>query len=287
MSELRERMIREMQLRNMAPRTQVIYTDAVFQLAKHYMKSPDTLTDQQLKDYVLFLSNERKLAWSTINQQLAGLEFLYGVTLGRPTVQIAIPARKGEQRLPEILSAEELERLFASVSNLKHRALLEITYAAGLRVSEVVQLQIKDIDSGRMMVRVDQGKGKKDRYSLLSTRVLETLREYWRRHPTSRWLFPSRIQKGLRHLCVRSAETVYTEAKAKAGIRKEGGIHTLRHCFATHLLEAGVDVRRIQLLLGHRSMLTAARYMHVARINLEATQSPLNSLLAVPKPLMQ
>ncbi|MBI3553011.1 MAG: site-specific integrase [Elusimicrobia bacterium] len=287
MSELRERMIQEMQLRNLSPRTQVIYTNAVFELAKHYMKSPDTLTEQQLKDYVLFLSNERKLAWSSINQRLAGLEFLYGVTLGRPTVQIAIPARKGEQRLAEILSAEELERLFAGVSNLKHRALLEITYAAGLRVSEVVQLQIKDIDSDRMMVRVDQGKGKKDRYSLLSPRVLETLRQYWRRHPTTRWLFPSRIQNGLGHLCVRSAERVYIEAKAKAGIRKEGGIHTLRHCFATHLLEAGVDVRRIQLLMGHRSMLTTARYMHVARINLEATQSPLNSLLAVPEPSMQ
>lgn len=284
MSQLREQMVREMQLRSLAPRTRVIYADAVFQLAKHYMKSPDVLTDQQLQDYILFLANDRKLAWATINQQLAGLQFFYGATLGRQSMKLALPLRKSGKRLPEILSADELQRLFSIVSNLKHRAMLELTYAAGLRVSELVGMKVKDIDSGRMMVRI-HGKGNKDRYSLLSPRALDTLREYWRKHPTSCWLFPGQKPGG--HLSVRSAETVFAEAKAKAGIRKEGGIHMLRHCFATHLLEDGVDSRKIQLLMGHRSMLTTMRYLQVTRNKLEATRSPLDNLPAIPARQLQ
>lgn len=286
MSQLRERMVRAMQLRNLAPLTQVAYADAVFKLAKHYMKSPDVLTDKQVQDYILFLANERKLAWSTINVQIAGLQFLYGATLGRQSMQLAIPSRKSEKHLPEILSAEELVRLFAGISNLKHRALLETTYAAGLRVSEVVRLKVKDIDSSRMMVRVEQGKGNKDRYSLLSSRLVETLRQYWRRFPTPDWLFPSRLNNG-HHLSTRAAELVFITAKKKAGIKKEGGIHSLRHCFATHLLEAGVDSRKIQLLMGHRSILTTMRYLQVTRPRLEATKSPLDSLLVIPSPQLQ
>jgi site-specific recombinase XerD len=194
-------------------------------------------------------------------------------------MRLALPPRKSEKRLPEILSAEEVGSLLAAANNLKHRVLLQAAYSAGLRVSELVHLKITDIDSDRMMIRVDQGKGHKDRYTLLSPRLLQDLRDYWRKYRPSSWLFPG--QNPDRPLDRSSASKVFDAAKEKAGIHKVGGIHSLRHAFATHLLEAGVDARTIQILMGHRSILSTMRYLQVTRKKLGTTQSPLD-LLAIP-----
>jgi site-specific recombinase XerD len=197
------------------------------------------------------------------------------------SIYLDIPARKKDNRLPEILSTEELERLFTALSNQKHRALLMTTYAAGLRVSEVVSLKVGDIDSKRMMIRVQQGKGRKDRYTVLSQRLLKELRTYWRVYRPSVWLFFSG-KEYIRPLSISSAQRVYNYAKEKAGIQKGKGIHTLRHCFATHLLEAGVDLRTIQTLMGHCSILTTMVYLQVTRKHLSCVQSPLD-LIEVPQ----
>lgn len=281
MTQLREKMVRDMQLRRLSDNTQRVYTHAVFALARRYMKSPDQLSDEQVQDYVLYMLNERKLAWSTCDTNVAGLQFFYGVTLGRNSMRLAIPPRKSEKRLPEILSAEEIDSLFAATNNIKHRVLLQAAYSAGLRVSELVRLKITDIDSDRMMIRVDQGKGNKDRYTLLSPRLLQDLRHYWRKHRPALWLFPGK-KPGL-PLSRFSASEVFRAAKEKVGIHKVGGIHSLRHAFATHLLEAGVDARTIQILMGHKSILSTMRYLQVTRKKLGSTQSPLD-LLAIPGP---
>lgn len=281
MSQLRDRMVRDMQLRRLSDNTQRIYTHAVFSLAKHYMTSPDQLSERQVQDYVLHMLNERKLAWSTCDTNVAALQFFYGVTMGRNSMRLALPPRKSEKRLPEILSAEEVGAIFAAANNLKHRALLETAYSAGLRVSELVHLKIADLDSDRMMIRVEQGKGNKDRYTLLSPRLLQELREYWRKHRPEIWLFAGHDPK-LPYSRF-SAACVFADAKEKAGIHKVGGIHSLRHAFATHLLEAGVDARTIQILMGHKSILSTMRYLQVTRKKLGNTRSPLD-LLAIPDP---
>lgn len=281
MTPLREKMVRDMQLRRLSDNTQRVYTHAVFALARHYMKAPDRITNDQVQAYVLYMLNERKLTWSTCDTNVAGLKFFYGVTLGRNSMRLAIPPRKSEERLPEILSAGEISRLVAATNNLKHCVLLATAYSAGLRASELIHLKITDIDSDRMMIRVEQGKGNKDRYTLLSPRLLRQLRDYWRKYHPSSWLFPG--QKPDRPLDRVSASKVFHAAKEKAGIHKAGGIHSLRHAFATHLLEAGVDARTIQLLMGHRSILSTMRYLQVTRKRLGATQSPLD-LLTIPDP---
>jgi len=281
MTTLREKMVRDMQLRRLSDNTQRVYTHAVFALARHYMQAPDRLNDRQIQDYVLYMLNGRKLSWSTCDTNVAGLQFFYGVTLGRDSMRLVLPPRKSEKRLPEILSAGEISRLFAAAHNLKHRVLLETAYSAGLRASELVRLKITDIDSGRMMIRVGQGKGNKDRYTLLSPCVLRHLRDYWRKYHPSSWLFQG--QKPDRPLDRVSASKVFNAAKEEAGIHKVGGIHSLRHAFATHLLEAGVDVRTIQLLMGHKSILSTMRYLQVTRSKLGTTQSPLD-LLTIPDP---
>ena len=281
MTPLREKMVRDMQLRRLSDNTQRVYTHAVFALARHYMKAPERITNDQVQAYVLYMLNERKLTWSTCDTNVAGLKFFYGVTLGRNSMRLAIPPRKSEERLPEILSAGEISRLVAATNNLKHCVLLATAYSAGLRASELIHLKITDIDSDRMMIRVEQGKGNKDRYTLLSPRLLRQLRDYWRKYHPSSWLFPG--QKPDRPLDRVSASKVFHAAKEKAGIHKAGGIHSLRHAFATHLLEAGVDARTIQLLMGHRSILSTMRYLQVTRKRLGATQSPLD-LLTIPDP---
>jgi site-specific recombinase XerD len=276
MTPLREKMLRDMQLRRLSDNTQRVYTHAVFALARHYMKSPDLLTDEQVQSYVLHMLNERKLSWSTCDTYVAALQFFYSATLGRTSLRLAIPPRKSDKRLPEILSAEEIQRLFAVTANVKHRTLLMATYAAGLRVSEVARLKPADIDSQRMMIRVGQGKGNKDRYTILSPRLLQQLRDYWRQYRPKDWLFPGRTPGD--HIDRVSVFKVFVEAKRKARIQKAGGVHSLRHSFATHLLEADVDVRTIQLLMGHRSILTTMRYLQVTRKTLGTTQSPLDIL---------
>jgi len=279
MSELRKRMIRDMELRNFSPGTQRAYLRAVADLAKYYHRSPDTIKPEEIQDYVVYLLSERKLAVGSCHSIITGLRFFYTVTLKQDEASVPIPQVKRVTRLPEILGSEQLERVFAAPRNPKHRVLLMTAYSAGLRVSELVHLKVTDIHSDRMMIRVDQGKGKKDRYTLLSKRLLGELRAYWKIKRPAVWLFPG--IKRHEPLCARMAQKVYAQAVANAGITRKGGIHTLRHCFATHLLEAGEDIRTIQLLMGHSSILTTVRYLQVTSKTLQGTQSPLD-LLAVP-----
>ncbi len=279
MSELRKRMIRDMELRNFSPTTQRGYLRAVTGLAEYYHRSPDRISTEEIQDYVVYLLSERKVAVGTCHAIITALRFFYIVTLEQNGASVTIPQIKRETRLLEILGPEQLERVFAAPRNLKHRVLLMTAYGGGLRVSELVHLKVTDIHSDRMMIRVKQGKGKKDRYTLLSKRLLGELRSYWEIKRPPVWLFP-----GI-HLhkpgCARIAQKAYAKAVAKAGITRKGGIHTLRHCFATHLLEAGEDIRTIQLLMGHSSILTTVRYLQVTSKTLQGTQSPLD-LLAVP-----
>ena len=275
MSQLRQKMIRDMQLRNFSPDTQRGYLNSVSGLAKYYRRSPDTISPEEIQDYILHLLNVRRVAIGSCQTVVTGLRFFYTVTLGQDKSSVPIPPIKNARRLPEILSANELERLFAALSNIKHRMLLMTTYAGGLRVSEVVRLKITDIHSDRMMIRVEQGKGRKDRYTLLSKRLLDELRDYWRIKRPDRWLFPGRAN-GL--MTREMAWQIYVKAVKKAGIKRRGGIHLLRHCFATHLLEAGVDLRTIQLLMGHSSIRTTVRYLQVTSKSLQGTRSPLDLL---------
>jgi integrase/recombinase XerD len=271
---LRAKMIHQMQLERLAPRTQDAYVEAVAGLAKFYWCSPDHLTPEQIRAYLHHLLVERQLAWSSCNQITCGLKFFYLKTLGWDVLHLNLPPRKGRSQLPQILSLEELERLFMSPTNPKHRALLMTTYAAGLRVSEVTRLKCSDIESERMLIRVEQGKGRKDRYTLLSDRLLAELRPYWRIDRPRPWLFPGH------DLCtpmsISAAQRIYSRAKKGAHIPHGKGIHTLRHCCATHLLEAGTDIASIQALMGHRWIGTTMIYVRISRRHLENVRSPFD-----------
>lgn len=265
-----------MQLRNFSTATQHSYITAVAGLAKYCHQSPATITPEQIQDYVLHLLQERKLAIGSCHAIVTALRFFYTVTLGLDQSSVPIPPIKSTSSLPEILSHMEIKKLFSVVQNPKHKVLLMTTYGGGLRVSEVVRLKPTDIQSERMMIHIEQGKGMKDRYTLLSKRLLNELRDYWNIKRPVVWLFPG--QQKNKHMTTRMAQKIYTDAICKAKIRRKGGIHTLRHCFATHLLEAGEDLRTIQLLMGHRSILTTVRYLQVTSKSLQGTKSPLDLL---------
>lgn len=279
MTALREAMLRQMRLHRLAPKTQQSYVYALRGLARFYRQSPDRLTPRQLEDYLHHLLVERHLAWSTCNIAIHAFRFLYVKTLKRDDFRFDLPCKR-QQRLPEILSPPDVERLVTSPRHPKHRAVLMTTYAAGLRVSEVVRLQVTDVDSHRQSIRICQGKGCKDRYTMLSQRLLAELRAYWRSERCEPWLFPGQDRSC--PLAIGTAQKIYNQAKADAGIKRGRGIHTLRHCFATHLLEAGVDPRTLQLLLGHKSLNTTMRYLQVTRQHVLSVRSPLD-LLPVPE----
>lgn len=276
MTALRQKMIREMTLRRFSTDTQKAYLSAVAGLARYYKQSPEKINSQMIQDYLVYLMEERHLAWSSCNTIVCGIRFFYMKTLGKDSMNLDIPPRKKVQQLPEVLSTEEVESLLCAATNQKHKTLLMATYSAGLRAREVVNLKLRDIDSKRMMIRVRQGKGSKDRYTILSKRLLEELRIYWKRYRPSEWLFSGR--KPELPMPKNTAATIYYKARDKAGIKKGKGIHTLRHCFACHLLEAGVDLRTIQVLMGHSSIMTTVGYLQVTRKQLSSTQSPLDSL---------
>lgn len=279
MTILRKKMIDAMKLRGFAAKTQKSYVDAVLGLALHYKTSPDKLVKEQVQSYLLELSEKRKLSWSSCNIAASAIRFLYGQVLERDEMRVWIPPRKVKSMLPQILSVEEVEVIVTAPGNPKHRALLMTTYGGGLRVGEVVKLKIHDIDSQRMLIRVEQGKGNKDRYTVLSEKLLGELREYWKIQRPPLWLFPGQDPG-----CPMSRYTagkIYREAKEKAGVTKQGGIHSLRHAFATHLLEAGVDLRTIQVLLGHTSIRSSMRYLQVTSKRVGSVRSPLD-LLALP-----
>ncbi len=276
MRELRQKMIDEMTIRGFSIKTQEAYISAVAGLAGYYKESPEKITKKMIKEYLVYLIKDRELAWNSCNVIVSGLKFFYTHTIGRKSVSLSIPARKQIRRLPEILSKEELEKLFGALSNQKHRTLLMATYASGLRVSEVVGLKVTDIDSKRMMIRVQQGKGRKDRYTILSERLLKELRIYWKMYHPTVWLFSGQDKR--LPLTTRSALAIYNKAREKAAITRGNGIHTLRHCFATHLLEYGVNIRIIQMLMGHTSIQTTMIYLQVTRKQISETQSPLDKL---------
>jgi integrase/recombinase XerD len=280
MTPLRAKMITHMQLHRLAPGTQALYLREVASFATFYGRSPEHLTSDEIRTYLHHLLVERQLAWSTCNVAAAAIRFLYVETLGWPMAHLHLPPRTDRQRLPRVLSVEELQRLFTAARHPKHRALLMTTYAAGLRVSEVVRLQVTDIESERMLIRVNQGNGNKDRYTLLSTRLLAELRAYWKLLRPPRWLFPGRILT--EPMPSGTARKIYERARQRAQLQRGSSIHALRHSFATPLLDAGVDPRTIQVLLGHRALATTARYLHVSRRHLGTVRSPFD-LLSFPE----
>lgn len=261
MSKLREQMIQDMTLRGLSPNTHRTYLQAVSQMAQHYGRSPDRISNRDVKAYLFHLHQNKKRSTSTCNVAAAALRFLYHQTLGRSHTDFDIPIAREPRKLPHVLSRDEVARLLSRTHFLKHRVLFLVAYSTGLRVSEVVKLRPGDIDSDRMVIRVEQGKGAKDRLTLLSPRLLERLREYFRREQPGDFLFSSRDGRG--HLCAAALKHAFSRAKGRAEIKKPGGIHMLRHAFATHMLEAGVDLHTLQRLLGHRSIQTTARYLHL------------------------
>ena len=283
MGALREQMQADMVLRGMALRTQQSYIESVVKFAKFYGRSPEQITKEEVERYLLHLLQERKLAHSSCNIVCSALQFLYGVTLKRQKAEFDLPRPRVPQRLPQILAREEVAAIFEHAANLKHRAFLMTTYSAGLRLSEACHLKVGDLDSSRMTIRVEQGKGAKDRYTLLSPGLLKELRRYWIAHRPHLWLFPSPRNPKLPML-PKSADRIYRRAKVRAGITKVGGIHALRHAFATHLLEAGADVHTIQRLLGHSDLSTTQRYFHLAQKHLSGANAPLDLLQQLHPP---
>ncbi|HMW19358.1 MAG TPA: site-specific integrase [Accumulibacter sp.] len=277
MTELRKRMEEAMVLRGLAVRTRETYLACVSALAKHYRCSPDRLDTAQLQAYLLYLIQEKKLAYASINQAACAFRFLFDVVIKRPNARLDIPMAKVPKRLPVVLSRQDIQRLFQVCPNLRCRTVLMTTYAAGLRVSEVCALKVSDIESApdRMCIKVRQGKGGQDRYTLLSPRLLDTLRLYWRTCQPRDWLFTSRAGGPMND---QTAQRIYWAACDRVGLTNAAGIHTLRHSFATHLLEAGVDLHTIQRLLGHGHISTTMRYLHLARSQVTATTSPLELL---------
>lgn len=281
-SPLRQRMIEDMTMRKLSPKTQVGYLRAVTKFTRFFGRSPDLATPEDLRAFQLHLV-DAGVSSTTINATITALKFFFGVTLERPAALKRMSPVHQPQKLPQVLSVDEVKRLLQCATNLKHRAALAVAYGAGLRASEVVHLKMADIDSERMIVRVEQGKGQRDRYAMLSPSLLEILRAWWRRgHAQSKmlrggWLFPGRnpvnplSTRQLNHACHRAAMA--------AELDKRISMHTLRHSFATHLLENKVDIRVIQVLLGHRKLETTARYSHVATRMLSEVTSPLEHLV--------
>jgi integrase/recombinase XerD len=275
MTPLRRRMIEDLRLRNRAERTIDTYVDRVAAFARHFGTSPEHLGPDHIRAYLLHLV-EQKASWAHFNQTRSALRFLYRTTLKRGWVDDGVICVKTPRKLPVVLGLDEVAQFFAAIGNLKHRAILMTAYAAGLRLSEVVSLRVEDIDSRRMALRVRQGKGRKDREVMLSPRLLTVLRLYWQVVRPGGYLFPGRDpDRPLSHSAVQRA---CKAALRRSGLTKRISPHSLRHSFATHLLEAGADVRTIQILLGHSHLSTTARYTHVSTARLHGTASPLDRL---------
>ena len=275
LSPLRRRMIEDMTIRNLSPATQRSYIHAVARFSDYFGRSPDKLTLDDVRAYQVHLAS-KGVAWGSLNQVVCALRFFYGVTLDQAIIPERIPYAREPRKLPTVLSAEEVVRFLEAVSSLKSRVALTTAYAAGLRVSEVAALKVADIESDRMVMRIENGKGGKQRYVMLSGPLLGVLRSYWRLTRPSLFLFPGRtpdkpIEPTVLHAACRSAA-------AAAGIDKRVSVHVLRHSFATHLLESGTDIRIIQVLLGHEQLSTTARYTHVSTGLIAGTASPLDRL---------
>lgn len=276
MTPLRQQMLDAMELRGLAPRTRQVYLHWIVELSRHTHVSPDRLDSADLEAFLLHLSRDRHLAYASCRQALHALRFFWRVVLKRPDPVLELPTPKVPQRLPEILSRAEIARLFEAAANLRDRVALMTVYATGLRVSELCHLRVTDLDSTRQTLRVEQGKGARDRYTLLPPPLLEALRQYWRAYRPCTWLFPQR--HGDRPVDPGQVQKWFYAAKRRAGLTKVTGIHGLRHAFATHLVEAGVAVPTVQALLGHHSLSTTQRYVHLAQPGPLGPTSPLNLL---------
>lgn len=276
MSELRRRMLADLRIRNYAERTQEIYIARVAEAARYFKRSPAAVTHEDVRSYLRYLKEERQVSRSAFAQSVGALRFLYRVTLERPDVMPHLPYPRLKRRHPVVLSPGEVVRLLHAIGNLKHRTVAMVLYGGGLRISEALSLQLRDVDSARMLLVVRHGKGDQDRQVVLSPVLLEALRAYWRAYRPENWLFPGQTKD--RPLGPSTIQRVLKAARVRAGIAKPATAHTLRHSYATHLMEAGTDLRVIQTLLGHRSLKTTAIYTHVATERVRATRSPLDAL---------
>jgi integrase/recombinase XerD len=279
MTPLRQRLIDDLRLRNYSPRTVEAYVAGVARLAKHFGRSPDQLGTEEIRAFQLHLL-QRKVSWSQFNQTVCALRFFYAVTLGQSDPVPHIPYGKRPRTLPSVLAPEEVVRLFEAARPGRERLMLQVAYACGLRISELIHLQVADVDSPRMVVHVRQAKGRKDRLVPLSQRLLEQLRAYWRLHRPARWLFPGIPAD--RPLCASGVQRQFQKAVQRAGVKKRCTPHTLRHSYATHLLEAGVDLVTLQAILGHSALSTTAHYLHVNSRRLQQIPSLLDLLVLPP-----
>ena len=280
MTTLRQRYIEDLQLRGLSARTQDSYVRVVRQLAEHYGKSPEVISEEELRQYLLYLKNEKHAARNTCTLALCSLKFFYQQTLKRdwPVLDFVRPAR--EKKLPVVLSVEEVQQILGCVRRARYRVCLSTIYACGLRLMEGVQLPVADVDGARMVVHVRQGKGGQDRYVPLPRRTLELLREHWSSHRDPVWLFPGRTPAG-GPMCASGVQRAFKAALAESGVHKQASVHTLRHSWATHLLEAGVNLRLIQIYLGHRSPTTTALYTHLTRKSEDLASEAINRLVDI------
>lgn len=285
MSHLRQRMIEDMQLRGLALKTQEAYLRTVRQLAEYIKKSPEKLTEEDLRQYFLYLKNEKQVSRSTCTQALCGIKFFFEHTLKREwsTFDLVRPAK--EKKLPVVLSQGEVRRVLSCLRSFRHYVCLSTIYSCGLRLSEGMQLQVADLDSDRMLIHVHQGKGGKDRYVPLPGQTLVLLRQYWRTHRHPRWLFPARtpqripLAEASKHVCPSTLQRALRTASLASGVQKHVTVHTLRHSYATHLLEAGVNLRRIQAYLGHASLKSTSIYTHMTRDGEKLASETINRVM--------
>ena len=276
MTPLRQRMLEDMRVRNLSEGTQHQYVRRVAKFAQHLGKSPEVLGPEDIRTYQVYLKEQQHVSWSVLNVAVCALRFLYRVTLHKDWAVEHIPFTRRPRKLPVVLSPTEVSRFLESITNLKHRTILTVAYAAGLRTSEVAHLRVEDIDSQRMVIRVLEGKGRKDRYVMLSPKLLQLLRDYWKVARPTHWLFEGQIPG--KPIGKDNIAAFCHKASQACGLSKQVTVRCLRHSFATHLLESGTDVRKIQLLLGHRSLATTGRYTHVSVKAVCATSSPFDAL---------
>ena len=280
MSALRQKMIEDMQLRGFAERTQEAYLNAVRQLAKHYHKPPDQIEEEELRQYFLFLKNEKQAARNTCTIALCGIKFFFQHTLGREWKTFELLRPPKEKKLPVVLSVEEVKRVLVCIHRSRYRVCLTTIYACGLRLLEGVHLQVKDIDGGRQLLHISQGKGGKDRYVPLPSACLQLLRQHWLTHRNPVWLFPSSLEQSNQPMSESGVQRAFRAAVHASGIHKEATVHTLRHSYATHLLEAGVNLRIIQSYLGHASPKTTSIYTHLTSVTEAQTRDTIEKMVA-------
>ena len=275
MTQLRQKMIRAMELKNLSSHTQRAYLRAVTGIARFYNQSPDKMTSEKIEDYLLYLKRDKGIAPNSCYSALTGLRFFYKNVVEKE-IPVTYSIRRTARKLPEVLTMEDVWKIICSTNNLKHRLILMTTYSAGLRASETIHLKPKHINSKTMLIKV-KGKGKKDRYTLLSNKLLIELRTYYKKYRPKTYLFPSSFGKRKdQTLTYETIRSIYEDARKKAGVKTGVGVHTLRHSFATHLLEAGYDIRKIQVLMGHARLTTTMIYLHVSRETLSKIPSPLD-----------